>query len=389
MRYLRTILIQILLFIWLQGISQPPAGYYDAANGLSGAALKTALFNIVEGHTSKSYDYLWTAFQTTDKKSNGKVWCMYSDVPGGTPAYQYTFVSQQCGSYNSEADCYNREHSFPSSWFNDASPMNTDLFHIYPTDGYVNSQRSNYPLGKVNSPSWTSTNGSKRGSNSTLGYGGIVFEPIDEYKGDFARTYFYMATRYENVISSWRTNSTAADAVLDGTSYPVFEPWVITLLLQWHTDDPVSQKETDRNNAVYAIQGNRNPFIDNPTYAASIWGGQGGLKAAPSAHAGTFTAHNIKLSWTEPVSGVLPDGYLIRWSTTGYANIPTPQDGSPVADGSQALNVSFGDAEVLISNLLPSTTYYFKIFPYTGSGAEIIYKTDGTVPQVQKSTYGN
>jgi endonuclease I len=251
---------------------QIPNGYYDKAQGLSGATLKTALYNIIKGHTVQSYTPgVWNAFLTTDKKANGKVWDMYSDVPGGIPPYEWTFVTQQCGNYSGEGNCYNREHSFPQSWFNDATPMTTELFHIYPTDGFVNSKRSNYPFGEVTSPSWTSRNGSKLGSNSTAGYSGTVFEPINEYKGDFARTYFYMATRYEDVIKNWNS------VVLDKSAFPVYVKWHLDLLIKWHEQDPVSQKELERNNAVYLIQKNRNPFIDYPEFVASIWGIQTGL----------------------------------------------------------------------------------------------------------------
>ena len=263
----------ILVFISFHSLAQIPDGYYDDAEGLSGSTLKTALYNIIKDHNAQSYTSLWTHFQSTDAKTNGYVWDMYSDVPGGTPPYNFTFIDDQCGNYSQEGDCYNREHSFPKSWFNNAAPMKTDLFHIVPTDGYVNGQRSNWPFGESNNPQWTSMNGSKRGSNSTPGYSGTVFEPIDEYKGDFARIYFYMATRYEDIIAGWENNSDNADVVLDGTAYPVYEEWILNLLLEWHTNDPVSQKEIDRNNAIYNIQSNRNPFVDHSEYVNMVWGG--------------------------------------------------------------------------------------------------------------------
>lgn len=253
-------------------LAQAPAGYYDAASGKTGAALKTALFNIIKAHNEQSYSDLWTDFQTTDKRSDGKVWDIYSDVPGGTPAYEYTFITDQCGNYSGEGTCYNREHSFPKSWFNDATPMYTDLFHIYPTDGYVNGKRSNYIYCKVLNATWTSSNGSKLGSaDPATGFSGTAFEPIDEYKGDLARTYLYMATCYEDKIAGWASYATEAQAILDGDSFPAYKTWYVQLLLKWSSEDPVSQKEIDRNNAVYAIQGNRNPFIDHPEYAAMIW----------------------------------------------------------------------------------------------------------------------
>jgi endonuclease I len=267
----RTLLFLFLFTVIVFTQAQPPSGYYNTATGKSGAQLKTALYNIIKDHTALSYTALWTAFQTTDKKPDGKVWDMYSNC-------SFTFVTDQCGNYSSECDCYNREHSWPKSWFNDATPMYTDLFHLVPTDGKVNGMRSNYPFGEVSSPTYTSGNGSKVGPCSYPGYSGTVFEPVDEYKGDFARNYFYMATRYENVISTWHSNDPNAEAILQPNSYPVFETWFINMLLSWNTEDPVSQKEIDRNNVVYtSFQHNRNPYIDHPEYANSVWGSNTGI----------------------------------------------------------------------------------------------------------------
>ncbi|MCX6328589.1 MAG: endonuclease [Bacteroidia bacterium] len=261
----------LILFIFLQlslCLTAQPPGYYSSAEGLTGTALQQALHDIIDNHTVVSYADLWTYFQSTDKKSNGKVWDMYSDIPSGTPAYEFVFITNQCGSYNSEGDCYNREHSFPNSWFGgEVYPMYSDLFHLYPTDGWVNNKRSNYPFGETNSATWTSTNGSKLGTCSVSGYSGTVFEPIDDYKGDFARSFFYMAVRYYGEDSGWPSES---DMVTG--SQP--KTWSMNMLMEWDQGDPVSQKEKDRNEAVYLIQGNRNPFIDNASYANLIWGTQ-------------------------------------------------------------------------------------------------------------------
>jgi endonuclease I len=259
--------VLICLAVWLvqAGVTaQPPVGYYSTAGDLTGKALQQALHDIIDEHTSVTYSDLWTCFQTTDAKADGKVWDMYSDIPGGIPAYVYTFITSQCGNYDGEGDCYNREHSFPKSWFNDASPMYTDLFHIYPTDGWVNNKRGNLPFGETSSPTWTSTNGSMVGPSSTPGYSGVVFEPIDEYKGDFARTYFYMATRYYGEDGEWPGSD-----MTDGAQP---KPWALDMLLAWHRADAVSTKETNRNNEVYKYQNNRNPFIDNPQFVEKIWG---------------------------------------------------------------------------------------------------------------------
>jgi len=252
-------------------VKSQPAGYYNAAAGLTGVQLQAALHNIIDNHSVQSYNSLHTHFQVTDDRPDGTVWDMYSDIPGGNLPYVYHFTSgDQCGNYNSEADCYNREHSWPKSWFDDMSPMYSDLFHLYPTDGYVNGKRSNYPYGKVGSASWTSMNGSKLGNCIYPGYSGVVFEPIDAYKGDFARTYFYMSTRYYNEDSGWPGS--------DQTTGSQLKPWALAMMKEWNLQDPVSQKEIDRNNAVYDIQDNRNPFIDHPEYVSAIWGGPVGIR---------------------------------------------------------------------------------------------------------------
>ncbi len=243
----------------------PPAGYYASAEGLSGTPLRQALHNIIDSHSSVSYSFLWTAFQTTDDKPNGKVWDIYSDVPGGTPPYEYTFGADQGGTGGVEGTGYNREHTWPRSWFGgEVLPMNTDIFMVYPTDNYINNVRANYPFGEISSPTFTSLNGSMVGPCTYPGYSGTVFEPIDEYKGDLARSYFYMTTRYYTEDAGWPGSPMTSGADLLS--------WGIDMLLDWHFADPVSTKELERNAAIYDIQQNRNPYIDRPEFAALLFG---------------------------------------------------------------------------------------------------------------------
>jgi len=259
------------------GSNPTPTGYYVTAQGLSGYALKTELYNIIKDHNAQGYSAIWNFYDSSarDKyfENDNSILDMYSEKPNGSDSYNYAAVSDQCGNYSGEGGCYNREHSFPKSWFGGTiEPMNSDVHHIYATDGYVNSKRSNFPFGEVASASFTSTNGSKLGSAaSSLNYSGTVFEPIDEFKGDFARAYFYMATRYENVIGTWQTKTTSSNAVLNGSSNQVFESWIVAMLLNWHNSDPVSQMELDRNQAAFEFQGNRNPYIDHPEFVEMIW----------------------------------------------------------------------------------------------------------------------
>ena len=194
MRRLQLLIAFLIAAFALQ--AQIPSGYYNNAANKTGDELKQALHNIIKNHTEVSYGNLWGAFRNTDNKGNYVVWDMYSD--GANYSFSYNVSNDQCGNYSTEGDCFNREHSWPKDWFDDkeTSTPGHDLHHIFPTDGYVNSRRSNYPYGEVQTASWTSANGSKLGTcKSSLGYTGTVFEPIDEYKGDFARAYFYKIGR--------------------------------------------------------------------------------------------------------------------------------------------------------------------------------------------------
>ena len=257
------------LMSWAQGPNNSGT-YYQAADGKSGAALKTALGEIIYNRTERTYGELWTDFQTTDVRSDGKVWDMYSGISN------FTFgTDQDRGSGgNKEGEYYNREHSFPNSWFGGkVQPMYTDLHHVYPTDKLVNNKRGNNPFGETEGESYKSAEGfSKLGKCTYPGYSGTVFEPNDEYKGDFARTYFYMVTCYEDKLPDWYVSYADALPTLDGNKYPGLANWQLEMLLKWAANDPVSEKETTRNNAVYDIQHNRNPFIDYPGLEQLIWG---------------------------------------------------------------------------------------------------------------------
>lgn len=258
--------------------SQIPSGYYDSTNGLDGYSLKTALKTIIDGEddgngqpfhdTTVTYGQLWELYEISDVRPDGKVWDMYSDC-------DFTFVTDQDTGSSGTEECekFNREHSFPRSWFGDDQGIAifADPFHVIPSDKKVNGIRGNLAFGEVSSANYTSLNGAKRGTSAISGPTGDVFEPADEYKGDIARGLFYVATRYEDLIANWETNDTDGDSMLDGTSNKVFEQWALDMLYSWHVNDPVSQKELDRNEAIFAHQNNRNPFIDNPQFVSEIW----------------------------------------------------------------------------------------------------------------------
>ena len=258
----------LLLIIGLVLWADIPNGYYNNAIGKKDEALMTALEGIVYTHTELGYNYLWTAFDSTDVGSDGYYIDMYS-----TCKYNNRSPHPSGSSYVGEG--LNREHSFPKSWYASQTPIYTDLHMLIPVDAFVNQRRSNYPYG-VCAYGTTYTNDSlgvsmkgKLGTSTYNGYTSTVFEPDDEYKGDFARIYFYIVTCYKSSVGNW-----PGSGQLDysANNYKAFSDWSIQLLLEWHRADPVSPKEIARNEGVYKEQGNRNPFVDHPELAEYIWG---------------------------------------------------------------------------------------------------------------------
>ena len=255
--------------------------YYSTVSG-SGGTLLNSLYTKIKGNTDLGYGGLWTAYKTTDIRSDGKIYDLYSDHTSYTPG------NSQCGTYSNVGDCYNREHTIPKSWWGDAeSVQGSDLIIVLPSDGKINGMRSNYPYGEVSGgTAWkhsSDTESNYLGTSSNSNYvSGTVFEPFDSRKGDLARTYFYAATRYsqnptgnKNLGPVTKWTSGYGDLVFgEGTGYTYgFKNSYLTMLLKWHREDPVSAWEIQRNNLVEDKQGNRNPFIDHPSYVDLIWGG--------------------------------------------------------------------------------------------------------------------
>ena len=242
-------------------LAEAPAGYYDAADGKSGAELKTVLHQVISpcynldyaGFTATYWGERY--FRRTDWHPDGGYWDMYSD--GRLLEY--------------DSQKLEREHCLPRSWWkldSDYGRANSDLHNLNPADEAANGRKSNNPLGETEGERFN--NGvSKVGASTLEGYTGTVFEPADKYKGDFARIYFYMVTCYQDY--TWRYNY-----MFSNSTYLSMRDWAIDLLLDWSRNDPVSQKELDRNDAVYSIQGNRNPFVDDPELVEYIWGDRQG-----------------------------------------------------------------------------------------------------------------
>ncbi|MBR4388150.1 MAG: endonuclease [Prevotella sp.] len=296
--------------------------YYGSANGKTERELKTALGNIIKNHTTLSYSSLNNYYGQTDLRSDGKIWDMYSDKTN------YTIDDAGSGT---EGAGYNKEHSVPKSWFDGDSPMYSDIMHVVPVDSWVNSMRSNLPYGETSNPTKGSNNMfSKIGPcDSGIGYSGTVFEPNNEYKGDFARIYFYMVTCYEYKITS---NSWSGGMFQSG-AYPAFQDWALQMLLRWSQEDPVSQKEIDRNNAVYQVQGNRNPYVDFPGLEQLVWGD----KTDVAFYSNNYTSGTVELVATPtiyPTSGTyIGEQTVTITCSTGGAIIHYTTDGTtPTAE---------------------------------------------------------
>ncbi len=244
----------------LAALSPSVRDYYsDVDLSLVGSSLMADFSSCIYPHVNVGYNGLWSVYEDSDN-DDGCYWDIYSDV-------RHCLGTGTGGNYKKEGDMVNREHIVPQSVFGEKSPMVADAHHVLPTDGYVNGRRSNYPFAEVGRATYTSNNGSKLGPSSTPGYSGTVFEPVDEYKGDIARINFYFVTCYRSTMASgW-----GSYAMFDYSSPLRLSSWAIDMLLKWAEEDPVSEKEIERNEGIYLHQENRNPFVDFPSLAEAIF----------------------------------------------------------------------------------------------------------------------
>ncbi len=239
-----------------------PNGYYDDADGKKGKQLKVALGEIISNHTVLPYSSLWSHYEVTD-------------VVPGTEKQVFDYYSPNVyyfpgnGAAPSGA---NKEHACPQSWWGGGKNSNcySDLFNVMPSEEKANSAKSNYPLGTTSNATYNNGR-TKVGNSNRSAYQGMVFEPADEFKGDFARIYFYVATCYAN--AAWGSKSSVASTcAFTQEDYPTIKSWLLDLLLQWNAADPVDEWEITRQERVFGEQQNRNPFIDYPQLADHIWG---------------------------------------------------------------------------------------------------------------------
>ena len=370
---------------WAQGPNNTGT-YYKNADGKSGAALKTAMCGIIsKKQHSPSYDELIELYKITDTRADGYVRDWYSNITN------FTHVRDKAGSYKKEGDVYNREHSVPQSW---GAPK-ADIMHVIPTDGYVNNRRGNYPFGEVGTITYQSANGySKLGSCKTAGYSGTVFEPNDEVKGDIARIYFYMATCYENTITSW------SGEALGGTKYQPFAQWTYDMLMRWSKLDPVDEVEMARNEAVARadVQGNRNPFVDYPGLEDYVWGDKKDVAFSYDNYQGggdIVVVERVEQPVFSPEGGTYEDqvevtittateGATIYYTTNGAeASTTSKRYEGPVTLTSTATLKAIAVKEGMSTSYQTTATY---IIRSSGSGQET--PTDAVVIALNNAFFG-
>ncbi|HTO14189.1 MAG TPA: endonuclease [Edaphocola sp.] len=317
---LRIIFLHI-IYVFIFGITinaQAPLYYYQGTSNDSGFTLKKKLHTIISNQSiSWNYSDIPEFYKQTDRdlyyEQDSSLLDIYSENPTGADPYNYYYENNSLiAGASSEGEGWNREHIYSQSFFYNNYPMYSDLHALVPADARVNQRRSNYPFGKVDIPTFTSLNGTKVGPSNMLGFTNTVTEPIDEFKGDVARMLLYMAVRYENLLPWF--NYTNVRNPLDSLSEKAFKDWSLNILLQWHQQDPVSQKEMDRNNIIFTIQGNRNPFIDHPEFANAIWTNLPSNNSIPDApyriDIDKKGAHFIVISWP-PVPDIDLLGYEV------------------------------------------------------------------------------
>ena len=328
----------------------------NAHNSHNASALLSALRTITSPGKSGSYDGLYETYKAAYLKPNGRIFDYYSSFTNYDPD------KDRAGSYKKEGDCFNREHSIPQSWWGGGtSNQGSDPFIVVPTDGYVNNGRSNFPFGIVSSATKTYSN-SKLGSSSSYGYSGTVFEPDDSVKGDFARIYFYAIAKYKNAATWSGGNASSCFSGSESKNYGL-TPYAIKLFSYWSELDPVSEWELSVNDDIAPIQGNRNPFIDHPEYANTMWGNVSGY--TPYTH-GTPTADGVSISTTEifmisnnttKISAVATDASNITWSTSNPGVVSISSSTSASSSPITLTAHSSGNATITASATINGETY--------------------------------
>ena len=337
----KTYLISTLVMTALTVMAEAPAGYYDSLYGLTGVALKQAVARLSADHKVISYgDKTWEAFETTDVReiAGKEIWFdMYSNV-----------MEYVANGHNG----LNIEHSVANSWWGGKSgsiEAYSDLYLLNPSNSDANNRKSNWPIGEVAYATWT--NGLSDLGTPVSGQGGgstTVFEPADEYKGDFARTFFYVFTTYADI--PWQESPAY---MYDSADPLTLRPWAYRMLLEWAEADPVDSREAERNERIAAMQGNRNPYIDMPLLASYVWGENAGTPFSEAATVREIVNRPAAPAFNDMEMPAL-NTYAGRWWNTTQIRLTTAQgetwislDGAPyeLYDAPLTIQAAISDGE--------------------------------------------
>lgn len=275
---------------------QALVSYASSLQGLKGAALKAQLHTIMQPTTILDYGSgsgaTWSGFYQTDRDpETNECYNRYS-------SQKFYFTSS-----TSAPSGMNIEHSFPKSWWGGTkNNAYKDLYHLYPTDASANSDKSNYAMGVVTNVKSSEEGYDKVGTGTINGVSGVsCWEPGDQYKGDFARSYMYMAIVYSNLTFVKVGLQTMANE-----DYPGLKSWASSLYIAWGKQDLVDALERNRNNAVAKIEGNRNLLVDYPYLADYVWGDSTDVAFDPTTSI-TTADDDDRYMTTQPVDPDTPD----------------------------------------------------------------------------------
>ncbi len=371
-------------YVYYNGSYYTNSNITDSDLSTGGTTLLEKVCSLVQPKSTHfAYADLWALYYTSDVYPNdydgtdpltnnpyptsktasgyrGKIWDMYGDT-------QFTPGTDQAGTYQKFGDKYNREHTVPQSWFNESATPKGDPHHIFATDGKVNQQRSNYPFGEISGSTTKIDPKAFGGIGSPVNtYGdcgsSTVFEPEDAYKGDIARGILYMAASYYDFSQSFALSNSCFTR--DNNNHNILSSYYIKLLTKWSAEDPVSQKEIDRNNAIWNYSSksnvNRNVFIDHPNWAYKIWGGTeytwgrsgGGGGDTPKVNSVSVSPSSLELDLNGTKSGSI----TATVSVTGDIASTVSWDYSPKNQG-VSINVNNNACVVTAASNATTGTY--------------------------------
>lgn len=352
------------------------AQYASSLNGLKKEQLKAALHKLMDKKNVLPYGGggkgTWWGFWYTDRNpQTNECYNRYSDK-------KFFFESTNTGR---AIGGMNIEHSFPKSWWgghkNDAW---CDLYNLYPSDSKANSSKSNYVMGVVVNVKENAGEGyDKVGTGYADGKLVNMWEPGDRFKGEFSRSYMYMATTYQNLSFV----SEGAKQLQTG-AYPTLKKWSSDLFRQWSKNDRVDEMEIKRNEAVYKIQNNRNLFIDYPNLAEYVWGDSMDVEFNPYRSITTASDDARYTGMIAPEDPVTPDNPVVTPQGGTFVKTTT----APVAGKRYVLVANTGSNFVIASTLKGKNYGYLPTNSTVDNSGKVNGVNDQSVITLEQGTTG-